>query len=537
MRILILLFLTISLSLAEPTIQEEIEANKKIEILNKLIQEHKELELKLNHNNIWLKKYGNYLVYKKIESSLYAIEKEIKKISRKRDRKSKDRLIFLKNSKITKINELELLSEYKDSHFGDLTKAFTIDKAPAVVNPIAVISAISYIKQLKHQSDVLISHKKDLEVTVELLASKKELMTKIYNKQKELDLSPTIKEKDIEMMAKQYNDFYIVSQSYNTTVNVYNKKVDEITLDLTSQIKSQGVKAFYIGISILILLIISFGIKALVKKYIKDNERFYTANKALNITTFVIIVLILLFAYLENVSYLVTVLGFASAGFAIAMKDWFMSILGWFVMIVGGSIHVGDRIKARKDGQEFVGDVLDISPLRITLQEDVTLTSYMLNRRAGRIIFIPNNYIFHSIISNYSHSGLKTVWDGIDITITFDSNHKKALHITKEIAKKYSKGYTDITRKQLNMLRNKYNLRNTNVEPRIFNFIEPNGMRVSVWYQTNAYATLTLRSTISSEIIEAFQKEDDIKIAYPTQNINLGTQNTDVDINSIGLNL
>jgi small-conductance mechanosensitive channel len=383
----------------------------------------------------------------------------------------------------------------------------------------------------------LISHRHDLDNTVKNLEKKKETLYKIKSLQKELNLQITISESEIKDIEKKYNDFYIVSKSYQTTVDVYNKKVDEITLNLTEQIKAQGVKAFYISITILILFLISIAIKALVKKYITDNERFYTANKVLNITTFIIIVLILLFSYLENVSYLVTVLGFASAGIAIAMKDWFMSILGWFVMVIGGSIHVGDRIKAVKDGQEFVGDVLDISMLRITLQEDVTLTSYMINRRAGRIIFIPNNYIFHSIISNYSHSGLKTVWDGIDITLTFDSNHKKAVHLAKEIAKKYSKGYTDITRKQLNMLRNKYNLRNTNVEPRIFNFIESNGMRISVWYQTNAYATLTLRSTISSEIVEAFIKEDDIKIAYPTQTINLGKNNTDIDINSIGLNI
>jgi small-conductance mechanosensitive channel len=149
------------------------------------------------------------------------------------------------------------------------------------------------------------------------------------------------------------------------------------------------------------------------------------------------------------------------------------------------------------------------------------LTTYKLNRRAGRIIFIPNNFIFTSIISNYSHSGLRTVWDGIDITVTFDSNIPKATHLVTEIVKKYSKGYTDITRKQLNTLRSKYNLTNTNIEPRVFSFIEPNGINISSWYQTNAFATLKLRSTISTEIVDTFNKEDDIHIAYPTQTVDL----------------
>jgi small-conductance mechanosensitive channel len=157
----------------------------------------------------------------------------------------------------------------------------------------------------------------------------------------------------------------------------------------------------------------------------------------------------------------------------------------------------------------------------MTILEDITLTSIMHNRRAGRIIFVPNNYIFTHMIANYTHNSLKTVWDGIKISITFDSNHKKAMHIVKEITKKYSKGYTDITRKQLNKLRQHYSLKNTNVEPRIYSFIEPQGIDIEAWYLTNAYATLTLRSTISTEILDAFKNEDDITIAYPTQKLHL----------------
>jgi small-conductance mechanosensitive channel len=222
---------------------------------------------------------------------------------------------------------------------------------------------------------------------------------------------------------------------------------------------------------------------------------------------------------MDNVGYLATVLGFASAGLAIALRDWFMSIIGWFVIVFGGSIHVGDRVRFVKEGMEYVGDVLDISLMRITMMEDVTLTTVNTNRRAGRIVFVPNNYIFTSMIANYSHASLKTVWDGIDVTITFESNHKKAAHIVKEICRKYSKGYTEITRKQMNKLRDRYSLKNSNVEPRVFTLIETNGMRISGWYLTNTYATLTLRSTISADIIDAFLAEEDIVIAYPTQMI------------------
>lgn len=189
-------------------------------------------------------------------------------------------------------------------------------------------------------------------------------------------------------------------------------------------------------------------------------------------------------------------------------------------------MHAGDRIKVIKEGAVYIGDVLDISVLRITLYEDITLTTYKENRRAGRIIFIPNNFVFTTMFSNYTHGGMKTVWDGIDFTITFDSNHERACHIARECAKKYAKGYTDSTRKQFIKMRDRFSLRNTNVEPRVFSLLEPNGIRISVWYLTNAYATLALRSSISAEIIDEILQQSDIQIAYPSTTIYEGKQKT-----------
>lgn len=110
-------------------------------------------------------------------------------------------------------------------------------------------------------------------------------------------------------------------------------------------------------------------------------------------------------------------------------------------------------------------------------------------------------------------------WDGIDFSITFDSNYKKALKISTEIGKKYAKGYTEMVKKQVYRLRDRYSLRNPNLEVRTYCMIESNGFRISLWYQTNAYATLTLRSTISGEIIERILEEDDIFLAYPTTKV------------------
>ncbi|MFY4759355.1 mechanosensitive ion channel domain-containing protein [Aliarcobacter butzleri] len=484
--------------------------------INILLEKIAKIETSLK-DNILLKRYSNYLSYGKIVNELDSLKNSLKSKSGL----SEEQEYQLHNKIRVKENELELIAEYKGSPIGGLINPPEIEKYENITNPFGIINALSNIKKLENNKKQF----KSLEAEIQALAStlEDELVTylELFN------LDPKLEYKDkITFLDKQKKDFTIVLDIVDTTEEVYTRKIEQIILEIKNQVSQQVQKMFTILVIIIILSIISFLVKLTLRKYFSQNENFYMINKIINFSLVFLIVMVVLFSYIDNVSYLVTILGFASAGIAIALKDWFMSIFGWMVIVTSGFIQVGDRIRVTKGGVETVGDVLDISLFKITIREDVTMISYTKNRRAGRIYFVPNNYIFSELIANYTHSELRTVWDGIDITITFDSNHKKAQKIAREILKHYSKGYSDITRKQLSKMRNKYQLRATGVEPRVFTLVEPHGIVISSWYLTNSYAALVLRSTISPEILDAFMKEDDIHIAYPTQQININdTQN------------
>ena len=491
-------------------LEEERKLQKQIKI-NDLKKRIEGIDQKLQ-DNILLKRYSNYDAYRKISNELAELQKSLTKVSDK----TEEQVYHLNNKIRIKKNELELISEYKGSPIGSLINPPEIEKYEDITNPFGIINALSYIKKIENNKKQFFSVEKDISQLINLLDEKLFVFLELYN----LDTKPEYKD-EIKFLDKEKKDFNMVLEIVSTTEEVYARKIEQVILEIKSQISEQITKVFSIAMIIFGLFVITFLIKMALKKYFSQNENYYMTNKVINFLVVFIVLMIMLFSYIDNVSYLVTILGFASAGIAIALKDWFMSIFGWLVIVTSGSIHVGDRIKVTRDGQQVVGDVLDISLFKITIREDITYTSYTTNRRTGRIFFIPNNYVFSEMIANYTHSGLRTVWDGIDITITFDSNHKKAQHIAKEILKHYSKGYTDITRKQLSKMRSKYQLRATGVEPRVYTFVESHGIVISAWYLTNSYSALVLRSTMSPEILEAFMKESDIHIAYPTQQINI----------------
>ena len=499
---------------ASKDLQEQ-QKNERIASLNENIS--KTLGALAKEGVLWQKSYDSYRTYLDVSKELDLVRKNIEKLSKQRiSFDSRDELNALETREQILANQINLLQGKDIAPFTELLIPDELPAIPEVSNPISIFAAFSYLKLIQGKLKEYLQREKNLRAYLVLLRKKVRLS---------VELSSITKNTDDETLSQEEMHKLSVFEGALETVRkasvLYAQRIDSVETQIQKNINAQMWKLFNLGIIILVLFVLFFLAKLVIKKYITDNERIYMAHKMLTFVNVTLIILIVAFSYIDNVSYFITVLGFASAGIAIAMKDWFMSILGWLVILLGGSMHVGDRVRVDKDGMKYVGDILDISLLRITILEDITLTTYLDNRRAGRIIFIPNNYIFTNMIANYTHATLKTVWDGIDITVTFDSNHRKAIHLAKEITRKYSKGYTDITRTQLNKLRNRYNLKNTNVEPRVFSFIEVNGVCISSWYLTNAYATLTLRSTISVEIVEAFNDADDIQIAYPTQSLYL----------------
>ncbi len=508
-----LLFTAHFLYSADENVSKKNELSKLELIENALESINKKLS---PENSIWLKSYSNYNLYLEIEKKLEKIEKDIVKYGEIKN---------LVNNRELLTQQLQLFGEHV-SPFEKLLQPPTVEPSQIISNPFAIISAFSKINQNNQHRQNYLKRYEDLNKIVSLLQDRLKYLT-----QKDDMDNATLK-----ALKREITDFEIALSTIEKTLEIFNRKIDEVNLEIKDRIAEHSKTLISLGITIAVIIALSFLSKWLIGRYLKDNRRIYMSNKAVNVIMITIIFFIILFTYLENINNIVTILGFASAGLAIAMKDGFTSFFAWFVIIFGGIIKVGDRIKVSMSGNTYVGDILDISLLRITLQEDITFTSYETNRRAGRIIFVPNSYIFSNIIANYTHYTLRTVWDGIDIMITFDSNHKKASHIMKEIVKTFASGYTDMTRTQLNSLRDKYDLRNTNVEPRMFTFIDTYGIKLSIWYLTNAYGTLILRSNISAKIIDAFNAESDIKIAFPTQTINIVSKNVQDSPNNININ-
>ncbi|MBD3823592.1 MAG: mechanosensitive ion channel, partial [Epsilonproteobacteria bacterium] len=411
----LLLLLLFSFSHAEDMNTTLAELNATQEILidpklreQKILEYQKELnslEGQISKEKVWMKSYASYITSLEVKESLENIKKRIVDLRAQRrlsDAQHEELAILLSKELVLK-SQMEMLSKTEVSPFASLLTPPHLEESHSITNPFEILTGISLLKTYNADFKEYLQRKDELTQLIDLIKQE----NAIYSDMLLLENNETL-QKEADFKTKQLERFERALDTITVSADVHQKRLEVIELNINKDITTQLYKLANISIIVMVIFVFFFLIKIVVKKYITDHERFYMANKMITFANVTIIIIVLFFSYIENASYLVTILGFASAGIAIAMKDWFMSILGWLVIVLGGSIHVGDRIKVTMDGVEYVGDIMDISLLRMTLFEDVTLTTYMANRRAGRIIFIPNNYVFTRMIANYSHASLKT---------------------------------------------------------------------------------------------------------------------------------
>ena len=267
-------------------------------------------------DNLWFKRYGNYLSYQKLIEELSTVDAEIKKFKSTKDKVTLEKYEKLVSKQESLEKQIELLQEFKNSPFSKMVEPVELESYPKITNPFAIISALSYVKKIKQDSMDYKVRLDRLDFLVGKLKEKLSLLEELYQ------IEPIMINEDMVYEAqKELNAFIAAQEIANTSYTLHVKKVEEATIRVTQDITLQMKRAFNIGIFIVVVIVFTLLLKFVAKRYIKDNDRFYTANKIINFVNVTLIILILLFSYIENVSYLVTVLGFASAGIAIAMKD------------------------------------------------------------------------------------------------------------------------------------------------------------------------------------------------------------------------
>ncbi|MCO6474375.1 MAG: mechanosensitive ion channel family protein [Melioribacteraceae bacterium] len=204
-----------------------------------------------------------------------------------------------------------------------------------------------------------------------------------------------------------------------------------------------------------------------------------------------------------------TFLGLFSAGLAIALKDPIVNIVGWLFILIRQPFKLSDRIEING----IKGDVIDIRIFQFSVIEIGNWVDS--DQSTGRIIHLPNGYIFSFPQANYT-AGFEYIWNEIPVLVTFESNWKKAKQILTEIINNSAEKLSEQAERQIKETAKKFLIFYSKLTPIVYTSVKDSGVLLTRRYICHARSRRGSEEEIWEKILNRFDENEDIDFAYPT---------------------
>jgi small-conductance mechanosensitive channel len=262
-------------------------------------------------------------------------------------------------------------------------------------------------------------------------------------------------------------------------------------------------------LTILAIYLLGILIISLINRRVKNLHKRHTARKITLYSTVLIMLSLSVLFWVESVRSLTVMISIVGAGLVVALQEVILCFAGWLLIIFKRPFTVGDRIEIGS----VKGDVIDVRMFQIALLE---VGNWVKSEQStGRVVHIPNSNVFRDRIFNYT-KGFQCIWNEIKVTVTFESNWKKA----KEIILKHANPEIDElgakVQASINRMAQQYMIHYEKFTPIIYVNIADYGIELNLRYLTEVRKRRMTADRISRAILEEFTRERDIHFAYPT---------------------
>ncbi len=273
-------------------------------------------------------------------------------------------------------------------------------------------------------------------------------------------------------------------------------------------------KLLFTIVALLLLYVIRyFSLKIIFRRI--DDEKYegrYLWKRGVKNVYYILVIIILALIWFDRIGSVATFLGLVSAGIAIALQDPLVNLAGWLFIIIRKPLKLGDRIQING----VAGDVIDVRFFQFTINE---INNWVdADQSTGRIIHIPNGYVFKHTQANY-HQGFPHVWNEIGVLVTFESNWKNAEQILNDIVKKHSEKFSISARKKLLEASKQFMIFYRTLTPIVYVSVKDSGVMLTMRYLIQPRNRRSSEDTIWRDVLDAFAQNKDIDFAYPTNRI------------------
>ncbi len=257
---------------------------------------------------------------------------------------------------------------------------------------------------------------------------------------------------------------------------------------------------FSYSIIFFLLLKIIWHIFTLLNQKIVTNEKIKyllnKRNKTLFSLTYLFIVIII---WHNEVNGIITFISFTSAALTLAIREIIYNYFCGLYIKFAHPIKIEDRIAL----DDLIGDVINLNPLSFELLE-VTPKN---NQSSGKIIHIPNTFIFSHHVKNYN-TAFKYIWDELVISIKINDDYLLAKEILTKIINNNEtiKTIPKKAQKEINKSNSDYRIYYNKLTPIVYTTIVDNKINFNLRFLIHPKKQRYIESELYEQILEEFKK-------------------------------
>jgi len=226
-----------------------------------------------------------------------------------------------------------------------------------------------------------------------------------------------------------------------------------------------------------------------------DRRQLETLRTVTRVSVQVFAVLLILLVIVGPPGQLGTFLGLAGAGLTVALKDFIVGFLGWFVLMGKNGIRLGDWVEING----VTGEVVELGMFHTVLLETGNWTDS--GHPTGRRVTFTNSFAIEGHYFNFSTSG-QWLWDELQIVLPLGQDpypiveaiQKKVAEVTAESAREAEREWKGAAKSR--------RMGALSAEPAIN--IKPvvGGIEIAVRYIARANERYQLRSKLYQSAVE-----------------------------------
>jgi len=242
-------------------------------------------------------------------------------------------------------------------------------------------------------------------------------------------------------------------------------------------------------------------LKRLLQKVRLDSRQADTLHVVISTGLQIIALALILLVIFGPPTQLGTILGLAGAGLTVALKDFIVSFIGWFVLMGRNGIRLGDWVEIN----EVTGEVVELGMFHTVLLETGNWTDS--GHPTGRRVTFTNSFAIEGHYFNFSTSG-QWLWDELSLVLPSSQNPYPIVESIQKTVLEATAESSEQAEKEWQHAAHSREMRALSAAPAINLKPVSGGVEIAVRYITRASERYRLRAKLYQAAMNLISKKE-----------------------------